>query len=97
MNEANQAQSESGGMSGSALGALSKAMRDKTWDEMDDAQRMEKMREEVRYLRRLVTDQSGIIRKLTRHQHAQDGAIMAPLNNRDDEDRPRGYFYDPLK
>ena len=31
------------------------------------------------------------------HLHATDGTLMVPLRNRDDEDRPRGYLYDPLK
>lgn len=93
------AQQESGPV-GMALGNLSGAntpMRQKTWDECTPEQRMEMMREEVRYLRRSVTGLEGSIRKLKAHQHAQDGSLMVPMKNRDDDDRPRGYFYDPLK
>ena len=78
-------------------GALNQAVREKFWEEMDDAQRMAKMREEVRYLRRLVTNMESTINSLRRHQHAQDGALMIPLKRIENEDRPRGYFYDPLK
>ena len=76
-------------------GAFNQAMRKKFWDEMNDAQRMEKMREEVRYLRRLYTDLQRTVNKLKLHQHAQDGSIFVPLK-RNDEDGPRGYFFDPL-
>ena len=91
------AQEQSGGAVAGALGNFNKALSVPTWADSTPEQRMEMMREEVRYMRRMVTDLQSTVRKLTRHQHAQDGAIMAPLNNRDDEDRPRGYFYDPLK
>ena len=95
--EAETTNQASGAHVGSLIGDIKQAMREKTWDEIDNAQRMEKMREELRYLRRMVTDLQSTVRKFKAHQHAQDGSIMVPLNNRDDDDRPRGYFYDPLK
>lgn len=91
------AEQASGAIAGAMLSNMSQPMRQKTWDECTPEQRMEMMREEVRYLRRMVTDLQGAVRKLTAHQHAQDGAIMVPMKNRDDDDAPRGYFYDPLK
>ena len=90
--------SAAGNLSGGGVaGALNKALSVPTWDGSTPEQRMEMMRDEVRYLRRMVTDAQVTIRNLIRHRHAQDGSIMVPLANRDDEDRPRGYFYDPLK
>ena len=96
MEAAAQEQSSSGALAG-ALGNLNVPMRAKTWDESTPEQRMEMMREEVRYLRRMVTDLQRDARKMSAHHHAQDGSLMVPLRDRNDEDRPRGYFYDPLK
>lgn len=79
------------------LGTFDKACRVKTWDECTPEQRMDMLRQEARYLRRTVEDLQRTLRKLQAHQHGQDGKIMVPLNDRNDEDRPRGYFYDPLK
>ncbi len=90
------AQEATGSIAG-ALGNKNVPCRQKTWDEMDAAQRMETMREEVRYLRRMVTDLQAAARKVKHHQHAQDGSLLVPFKNRDDDDHPRGYFYDPLK
>lgn len=88
---------QSSNLSGAVAGSLMKACREKTWDEMDTEQRMEKMREEVRYLRRTVTTLEKTIAKFKNHQHAQDGSPLVPMQNRDYDDRPPGYFYDPLK
>ena len=93
MNEAAQGQ-------GSVAGALAKNVggpcRQKTWEEMSLEEAVERMREEVRYLRREVTDLKKGLGKLKFHQHAQDGSLLVPFKNRDDDDHPRGYFYDPL-
>lgn len=97
-------ESEANAAIGSAAGSLMGGQtggriprREKTWDEMEFAQRMEKMREEVRYLRRCVTSMELSINSLKKHQHAQDGSLTIPLKSLENEDRPRGYFYDPLK
>jgi hypothetical protein len=88
--EANQASDEL------ARAELAKPMRNKTWDEMTPDQRMEAMREEVRYLRRTITVMEKEIGRLNKHQHSQDGSLMVPLKHREGE-RPYGYHYDPLK
>ena len=84
------------GVAGAALGQFNKALGVPTWDGSTPEQRMEMMREEVRYLRRTVTIMEKEIGRLNRHQHAQDGALMVPLKHREGE-RPYGYHYDPLK
>ncbi len=85
------------GIAGAALAQFNKPCSVPTWDESTPERRMEMMREEVRYLRRMVTDLQATVRKLGKHQHSQDGSIVVPLRDRDDDDRPRRYFYDPLK
>lgn len=92
---------ESAEQVGQAVGALMGSLsntpcRAKTWDECTPEQRMEMMRDEVRYLRRTVTDLERMVSKLKLHQHAQDGEIMVPMKRHND-DRPLGYVYDPLK
>ncbi len=85
------------GVAGSALGQFSNPVSVPRWADSTPEQRMEMMREEVRYLRRMVTDLQRTVRKLQNHQHALDGSIVVPMRDRDEEDRPRNYFYDPLK
>lgn len=97
MEAAEQAGQAIGSIAGAANMNLAGPCRVKTWDERTPDERMEMMREEVRYLCRQLTDLQKSARKMKFHQHAQDGSLMVPLSNRDDEDGPRGYFYDPLK
>jgi len=94
MNDAQQ--QSAGSIAGALAGNLAGPCRIKTWDESTPDERMEMMREEVRYLRRAVTIMEKEIGRLNKHQHAQDGALMVPLKHREGE-RPYGYHYDPLK
>ena len=91
------AQEQSGGAVAGALGNFNKALSVPTWADSTPEQRMEMMREEVRYLRRTVTDLERAARKMSAHEHTPHGGLVVPLRDRNDEDRPRGYFYDPLK
>lgn len=90
------AQKQSSGVAYS-LGSSNKAFSVPTWDGSTPEQRMELMREEVRCLRRRFTELTRAVRRFKAHQHSQDGSILVPFRNSDDEDSPPGYFYDPLK
>lgn len=91
------AQEATGSIAGSLAGNMAGPVRQKTWEEMSLEEGVEAMREEVRWLRRIVTDLETAARKVKNHQHAQDGSVLVPMLDRHDDDRPRGYFYDPLK
>ena len=97
MEAAAQEQSAVGTLAGAFAGNIAGPVRVKTWDESTPEQRMEMMREEVRWLRRIVTDLERVARKMSSHEHTPHGGLVVPLRDRNDEDRPRGYFYDPLK
>ncbi len=72
-----EAAEQGANMASGALGQF-KPCSVPTWADSTPEQRMEMMREEVRYLRRMVTDLQGTVRKLSRHQHSQDGSIVVP-------------------
>ena len=84
-------------VTGASGSGLLQARREKTWDESDNEQRMQKMRDEVRYLRREITAMQSDMRKLKAHQHSLDGSLLVPIKTCDVDERPRGYVYDPLK
>lgn len=97
MEAAAEQSSQGGNIAGSSLlEAYKNPMREKTWDECDPARRMEMMREEVRYLRRIIKGMQDTLGRLKFHQHTQTGELMVPLRHRE-EDGPAGYVYDPLK
>lgn len=75
MDAMNQAQ---GGLIGMGEGPR----RDKNWDELDDAERVERMREVVKRLQRQVEAQAVVIGRLEEHTHAGDGSLLIPLRNR---------------
>ena len=72
------------------------AMREKTWDEMDAEQRMDKMRREIQRLSHVIqTVQMGnhIARN---HCHASDGKVLVTPDCGLD-DRPFNYSWESLK
>ena len=102
VNESNAGQEavSRGAMEGAnALSKFSGPCRVKTWDEMDAVQRVELLRETCRDLQRIVDTQRKLLSQMRAHQHAADGEILVNLRikDRDYDDRPPGYYYDPLK
>jgi len=71
-----------------------KAMREKTWDEMNDHERIERLRRELRSALTTIQALSAMYRQLQRHVHVGDQ--IAYLHQSNDEGRPYGYRHDPL-
>jgi hypothetical protein len=61
------------------------AQREKYWSELEDAEKIERMREEVKKLERVAMSLSNKISKWQRHSH-QDNKIVIPL----EQDYPPG-------
>lgn len=74
-----------------------KISREKTWDEMSDAERISLLRRELRHARTLLNEIHKEFRKLAQHTHAADGSIAIPYRTSSGgEDSTAGYRYDPL-
>jgi hypothetical protein len=71
------------------------AKREKTWDEMDDGQKMSAMRREIQRLSHVIqTVQMG--NHIARHHyHAPDGRVLVAPDGVDD--RLFNYSWEPLK
>lgn len=68
--------------------------REKYWEERDHAEKISALRETVTWMSRELADAVKVIRMLTQHQHAADGALVAPLVARLVGDGPEGYTPD---
>jgi hypothetical protein len=53
--------------------------REKYWEEMDDAQKIQALREAVVWMSRDLVDATKALASLGRHQHGADGSLLAPL------------------
>lgn len=67
------------------------ACREKTWDEMDDAQRIALLRRELRFYMDRYDDLARVVRDLERHGHDALGRLTVPLAKDYNESTPRGY------
>lgn len=59
--------------------AEQRVCREQYWEEETPEGKIERLREEVARLCRVVTDQTKVIAKLSVHQHAPDGRLMTLL------------------
>lgn len=57
-----------------------KISRVKFWSELDDKEKVERMRGEVKRLEAVIQHQSEIIQRLLSHQHDANGKIVVILN-----------------
>lgn len=75
---------------GGSLSESYKNSRERYWEEASAEQKVERLRDEVARLCKLVTEQAGFIMKLMEHSHA-DGKLLSPIL-RGGLDQPIGYF-----
>jgi len=67
--------------------------RDKYWLEINDSEKIERMRNEVKILQNIVKKQTNFINKLLKHSH-NNNQILTPLNEDDEyETRHRNPDY----
>lgn len=77
---------------GAGTDAINKISREKYWEEADQAEQIDRLRDEVVNLCRIITEQGDLIMKLAKHQHAQDGELLVSITSDFVENRPIGYF-----
>jgi hypothetical protein len=65
--------------------------REKYWEELTDAQKIDRLREVVASLSRDNETLSKGLAELVRHQHGPDGSILTPLKHHDSNDNITGY------
>ena len=70
---------ETGGSALQGASNINGPCREKYWDEMTDAQKIQKLREVVIWMGRDLQDARETIATMSRHQHAQDGTLLAPI------------------
>lgn len=58
------------------------AKREKMWAELTDAEKIERMRDQVKQLARLVQRHDSGIYQMQEHRHGNDGELLVPLNSR---------------
>lgn len=64
--------------------------REKYWDELNDQQKVDRMRQEVKSMQRQLTSTVVMMEKLMNHQHSiANGEILTSLQTRNDQ--PEGY------
>ncbi len=61
---------------------MNRAMRDKNWDELTDAEKIERLREQVKRLARIVDAHDRGIYTMQEHSHSLTGEILVPMNSR---------------
>lgn len=54
-------------------------MREKYWNELNDSEKIERLREQVRKLREIIIKMSNTVYKLKKHSH-DDKQILIPLS-----------------
>jgi len=59
------------------------ASREKYWDELDDSEKIERMRDEVKKLRRSLASTNRRLSSLMRHSHDTSGGIVVPIETYD--------------
>lgn len=55
--------------------------REKNWPELTDAEKIERMRDQVRLLKRIVDAHDRGVSALTNHSHGPTGELLVPLNS----------------
>ena len=55
--------------------------REKHWNELDDTQKMERMRLVVRNQKRELAELHTMIYRYSRHQHKDDGTLIIAIND----------------
>lgn len=71
------------------VGATCKPMRQKYWSELDGQEKVERMREQVKYLQEDIRRLSVLVDKLRGHSHHENGQLLISLeDNRPMEFRP---------
>lgn len=68
-------------------------MREKSWDERTDAEKLEALRQQVVFLSSMLFESRDMIEHLQRHEHsATSGALLFPVNalGGPQFNRPRG-------
>lgn len=73
-----------------------KVSREKTFDEMSDAERIQILRRELRASNALLKAMHAEFQKLANHTHTADGNIAIRYYSSGSESGPIGYRYDPL-
>ena len=69
------------------------ASREKYWDELTDAERIQRLRDVVVNLSQENARMSRALVRLHVHRHGESGELLAPLY-REDVNEPIGYAYD---
>lgn len=59
--------------------ALTQASREKYWEEADDAQKIERLRETVARLCRDVTTLTANLAQVCGHRHGENGELLTPF------------------
>lgn len=65
--------------------------REKYWEELTDAEKIDRLREVVASLSRDNETLSKGLVDLVRHQHGPDGSVLTPLKHPDSSDNIMGY------
>ena len=56
-----------------------KICRERYWDELNDSEKIERMRDEVKRLQNQVKRLSQLTDRLLQHNHSQSGALFVPI------------------
>ncbi len=56
-------------------------MREKYWSEINDTEKIERLRKEIKYLKNRISDISSQSYKLEQHEHNALGKIVVPINS----------------
>ena len=65
--------------------------REKNWDELDDSQKIERMRSQVKLMRNMLEDVIKNTENLLQHSHGLNGNLLVPILDRNVFDRPNYY------
>lgn len=72
-----------------------KAFREKTWPELTDSEKIERMRGVVKNLQRECRSLSARLSPLRYHEHGEGGKILIPIDGTiKDEERPSHFNLD---
>lgn len=78
---------------GVEMSAIGQTCREKTWDERDSVEKIEKLRQVVMQQDSIIRSMCTNIDKLLTHQHIGD-KLVTPIDH--NEGRNRGFGYNPL-
>lgn len=65
---------------GDKLAEMPKPGREKTFDELEPAQQVQRLRTELIMLRELLSSQQALIERLMAHEHKADGSMVVPMH-----------------